>query len=103
MKHNKATRVSIPTKVKRTDMHEESFPLSGESRPALVVGHEHYRLFNGVYRNDTPRYYRDPRFPNRLHRRPRRPHRDPDDEKGMKLLIALLAAGLIWTWIQVVF
>lgn len=94
---------SLPTQLESAAAHEEAFPLSGESRPALVVGHEHYRLFNGIYRNDAPRYYRDPRFPNRLHRRPRRPYRGPDNEKGMKLLIALLVAGLIWTWIQVVF
>lgn len=102
MKKTIATQVYLSTQLKSAAAHEEAFPLSGESRPALVVGHEHYRLFNGIYRNDAPRYYRDPRFPNRLHHRSRRPYRDPDDEKGMKLLIALLAAGLIWTWIQVV-
>ena len=92
MKKHKSTHRTL-----HTAERDEAFTLSGESLPALVVGNEQFRLFNGMYRN-TPGPYPPVQ---RARRRPQRvPRRDPDDDRGMRLLLALLATSLLWLGLQ---
>lgn len=96
------TQTLISSTVRDTE-RDETFTLAGESLPALVVGNQIFRLYNGGYWNDLQRYHRDPRYTNRAYRRRRGPYHDPDDEKGMKLLIALLTASAMGILLQLVF